>query len=83
MAQRKPRRRRQDSRSVRKRPCQFCIDKVVGVDWKDTTVLRKYMSDRGKIKARRMNGNCEQHQKLVSRAIKNAREMAILPYINR
>lgn len=83
MAQSKPRRRRQDSRNVRKRPCQFCLDKVQVVDWKDTGVLRKYMSDRGKIKARRVNGNCEQHQKLLSRAIKNAREMAILPYINR
>ena len=83
MAQTKPKRRSKDSRNVRKRSCQFCLDKVQVIDWKDTGVLRKYMSDRGKIKARRVNGNCEQHQKLLSRAIKNAREMAILPYINR
>ena len=82
---RKPRRRRPDAaRRVRRpRPCQFCEDKATSIDWKDVAVLRKYMSDRGKIRARRVNGNCERHQKMLSTAIKNAREMALLPYIPR
>jgi small subunit ribosomal protein S18 len=45
-------------------------------------VLRKYMSDRGKIRGRRVNGNCPAHQREVANAIKNAREMALLPYLN-
>ena len=82
---RKPRRRRPETtRRVRRpRPCQFCEDKATSIDWKDVAVLRKYMSDRGKIRARRVNGNCERHQKMLSTAIKNAREMALLPYIPR
>ena len=50
------------------------------IDYKDTTLLRKYISDRGKIRARRVTGNCSQHQRDVAVAVKNAREMALLPY---
>jgi len=50
------------------------------VDYKDTPLLRKFISDRGKIRARRVTGNCTQHQRDVATAIKNAREMAMLPY---
>ena len=50
------------------------------VDYKDVAMLRKYMSDRGKIRARRVSGNCTQHQRDVATAVKNAREMALLPY---
>lgn len=53
------------------------------VDYKDVALLRKYMSDRAKIRARRVTGNCTQHQRDVARAIKNAREMALLPYVGR
>lgn len=53
------------------------------VDWKDTELLRRFMSDRAKIKARRVNGNSEQQQRDVATAIKNAREMALLPYSSR
>ena len=53
------------------------------VDWKDTELLRRFMSDRAKIRARRVNGNSEQQQREVSKAIKNAREMALLPYSSR
>ncbi len=84
MAARKPRRRRPDpNKRVRNKPCAFCQENATSIDWKDVSLLRKYMSDRGKIRARRINGNCEQHQKLLSKAIKNAREMALLPYLNR
>lgn len=53
---------------------------VEHVDWKDTALLRKFVSDRGKIRARRITGLTPSEQKDVSRAIKNAREMALLPY---
>jgi ribosomal protein S18 len=53
------------------------------VDYKDIALLRKFMSDRGKIRARRVTGNCSQHQRLVATAVKNAREMALLPYSTR
>jgi small subunit ribosomal protein S18 len=74
--------RRSDFRRTgRPKPCAFCKEKVDHIDWKDTSVLRKYMSDRGKIRGRRVNGNCPRHQRQVANAIKNAREMALLPYI--
>ena len=67
-------------RKPKKKVCQFCKDKVTYVDYKDTGLLRKFISDRGKIRARRVTGNCTQHQRDVATAIKNAREMAMLPY---
>ena len=54
--------------------------KITYIDYKDTTLLRKFISDRGKIRARRVTGNCVQHQRDVAVAVKNAREMALLPY---
>jgi small subunit ribosomal protein S18 len=61
----------------------FCADKVEWVDYKDVTLLRRFMSDRGKIRARRVTGNCAQHQREVAVAIKTARELALLPYTQR
>jgi small subunit ribosomal protein S18 len=59
----------------------FCKAKdAQNIDYKDTSLLRKYISDRGKIRARRVTGNCSQHQRDVAVAVKNAREMALLPY---
>jgi small subunit ribosomal protein S18 len=63
--------------------CIFCKDHIDYVDYKDTMVLRKFVSDRGKIRARRVTGNCSQHQRDVATAVKNAREMALLPYSTR
>ena len=63
--------------------CIFCKDHIEYVDYKDTMVLRKFVSDRGKIRARRVTGNCSQHQRDVATAVKNAREMALLPYSTR
>ena len=68
------------ARKPKKKVCAFCKDKVAYIDYKDTALLRKYISDRGKIRARRVTGNCSQHQRDVAMAIKNAREMALLPY---
>jgi len=67
-------------RKPKKKVCGFCKDKVAHVDYKDTTLLRKFISDRGKIRARRVTGNCTQHQRDVAVAVKNSREMALLPY---
>ena len=50
------------------------------IDYKDTALLRKFISDRGKIRARRVSGNCRQHQRDVAVAVKNSREIALLPY---
>ena len=60
--------------------CIFCKDKIEYVDYKDLLTLRKFTSERGKIRARRVTGDCVQHQRDVASAVKNAREMALLPY---
>ena len=61
----------------------MCRDGVDWVDYKDLPVLRKYMSDRGKIRSRRVTGNCAQHQRDIAQAIKVARELVLLPYTQR
>lgn len=63
--------------------CFFCEEHVQWVDYKDLTTLRRFMSDRGKIKSRANTGTCTQHQADVATAIKNARELALLPYVVR
>ena len=63
--------------------CVFCADKTTWVDYKDVNVLRRFMSDRGKIKARSASGCCAQHQRDMALAIKTARELALLPYVQR
>ena len=68
-------------RKPKKKVCQFCKEKATGVDYKDTTLLRKFISDRGKIRARRVTGNCVHHQRDVATAVKNARELALLPNV--
>src|SRR5579863_7958282 len=70
-------------RGAKKKPCSFCQHGVGTVDYKDLVQLRKYISDRGKIRGRRVSGNCQQHQRDVTDAIKTARELALLPYTQR
>ncbi|WP_439848109.1 30S ribosomal protein S18, partial [Klebsiella variicola] len=65
---------------MKKKVCTFCKEKNTQINYKDTTLLRKYVSDRGKIRARRVTGNCVQHQRDVAIAVKNSREVALLPY---
>jgi small subunit ribosomal protein S18 len=67
--------------SGRRKPCQFCKDKVELVDYKDVSVLRRYISDKGKIRSRRTSGACRRHQNQLARAVKRARELALLPYV--
>jgi small subunit ribosomal protein S18 len=71
------------ARRVKKKPCALCRDHIVWVDYKDVSMLRKYMSDRGKIRSRRVTGNCAQHQRGIALAIKTARELVLLPYTQR
>src|SRR5271168_3536476 len=70
-------------RRVKKKPCAMCRDNTEWVDYKDVNLLRKYMSDRGKIRSRRVTGNCAQHQRDIAMAIKTARELVLLPYTQR
>ncbi|MCQ5129099.1 30S ribosomal protein S18 [Butyricicoccus faecihominis] len=64
----------------RRKVCNFCVDKIDCVDYKDVAKLRKYMSERGKILPRRMTGACARHQRQLTDAIKRARHIALLPY---
>ena len=74
---------RTPGRRSKKKVCIFCKDQTEWVDYKDVNLLRRFMSDRGKIRARRVTGNCAQHQRDVAVAIKTARELALLPYTQR
>ena len=65
----------------RRKVCQFCVDKMTHVDYKDTARLRKYLSERGKILPRRTTGTCAMHQRQLTTAIKQARQIALLPYV--
>lgn len=60
--------------------CHFCPQGIEHVDFKDVALLRRYVSDRGRIRSRRTSGNCARHQGKVARAIKSAREMGLLSY---
>jgi ribosomal protein S18 len=71
------------ARKPRKKVCYFCSEKMDHIDYKDISLLKKYVSEKGKIRPRRVTGNCAQHQARLAMAIKSAREMALLPYTSR
>jgi small subunit ribosomal protein S18 len=71
------------TRKYKKRPNVLHAEKVGFIDYKDVNLLQRFMSDRSKLRARRMNGNTVQQQRDVALAVKNAREMALLPYTKR
>lgn len=64
----------------KKKVCQFCADKSETIDYKDVDKLKKYVTERGKILPKRVTGTCAVHQRDVTRAIKRARIIALLPY---
>ncbi len=65
----------------RKKVCAFCADKTnAGIDYKDVNKLKRYVSERGKILPRRITGNCAQHQRALTVAVKRARHVALMPY---
>jgi len=66
----------------RRKACYFCKDKIDEVDYKNINQLRRYISEKGKIRSRRISGACRRHQRQVAVAVKRAREMALLPYVS-
>ena len=64
----------------RRKSCLFCKDKIEEVDYKNLNQLRRYISEKGKIRNRRITGACRRHQSQIATAVKRARELALLPY---
>lgn len=67
--------------AIRRRACRFCSEKSAAVDYKDQTTLKYFVTERGKIIPRRISGNCAKHQRAVATAIKQARGLALIPYL--
>jgi small subunit ribosomal protein S18 len=65
----------------RKRHCRFCENNIIDIDYRDERLLRRFVTERGKIIPRRISGSCAHHQRLLTTAIKRARHLAILPYV--
>jgi len=65
---------------TRKKVCRFCADENLKIDYKDSRLMRNFVSERGKIMPRRITGNCAYHQRRVSKAIKMSRIVSIMPY---
>jgi len=63
------------------KPCSFCADKIDELDYKDTIRIRRYLTERGKIIPRRITGNCSFHQRVVAKAVKKARENALIAFV--
>ena len=61
--------------------CQFCVEKISEPDYKQVDVLRRYMTDQGRIRPRRQTGTCARHQRMVTDVLKRSRAMALLPYV--
>lgn len=66
---------------TRSKVCQFCTDKSLEIDYKNTELLQRYIDETGKIRPRRQTGACAKHQRAVAKAIKNARHIALLPFV--
>ena len=66
----------------RRKVCVFCTDKNQVIDYKDAALLGKYVSERGKILPRRISGNCAKHQRELTTAVKRARQLALISYVN-
>ena len=75
-----PRRRRRQRRFPRRKVCRFTKEGVLHIDYKNYRLLRDYVTDRGKMLPRRITGNCAKHQRMLTRAIKHARHMALLSF---
>lgn len=71
---------KQDQDRKKRKTCSFCADHVDSIDFKDASKLKRYLTEAGKIIPRRVTGNCAEHQRMVAKAIKRAREAAIIGY---
>jgi small subunit ribosomal protein S18 len=67
----------------RRKVCRLCVGKINSVDYKDVDMLRKFVTERGKIMPRRMTGTCAKHQRIIAAAVKRARMVALLPYVSK
>jgi small subunit ribosomal protein S18 len=65
----------------RRKVCRFCADTTIAIDYKETRTLKYFISERGKIIPRRITGTCAKHQRVLTRQIKRARTIALLPYV--
>ena len=72
--------KRERGRRGKRRVCSFCVDKATAIDYKEIPKLKKYVTERGKILPRRISGNCAHHQRILTIAIKRARNIALLPF---
>ena len=73
----------QQKRFQRRKFCRFCADKVLFIDYKDLKTIRNYITERGKILSRKMTGTCSGHQRELTVAIQRARNIALLPFMDR
>ncbi|NLY54480.1 MAG: 30S ribosomal protein S18 [Firmicutes bacterium] len=71
---------RRRGRRPRRKVCSFCVDKAATIDYKEFNKLSRFLTERGKILPRRITGNCARHQRMLTRAIKRARNIALMPY---
>lgn len=70
-----------EKKTIKQKHCRFCADKNLKIDYKDYNLLRNFLSERGKIRARRVTGLCAKHQRKLANEIKKARFLALLPYM--
>jgi small subunit ribosomal protein S18 len=68
---------------MKRKVCRFCADKNLRIDYKEVDILRRFVTEGGKIIPRRISGNCSKHQRLMAREIKLARSIALLPYLKK
>ncbi len=80
-ARRRSTKKKKGGRFGRKKKCRFCSNPAIEIDFKNEKLMQRHVSDRGKIVARRVTGNCARHQRLVSRQVKIARFLALVPYV--
>jgi small subunit ribosomal protein S18 len=72
--------KKKKERKTATKPCRFCVDKIT-IDYKDDVLLKRFITDRGKITPRRITGTCAKHQRELAEAIKRARSIALLPFV--
>lgn len=73
------RKKKKEKKSTNK-PCRFCVDKIE-IDYKNEVLMRRFITDRGKITPRRITGTCAKHQRELAQAIKRARMIALIPFV--
>ena len=74
---------KQQPQFISKKSCRFCEQRITEIDYKDVKLLQKYINSIGKIDSRKRSGNCPKHQRALATAIKRARIMALMPFVNR